>query len=109
MAERVPKAFLKVLSDLTGWLEVTQAPAMIVGCVAASVLGRPRATRDIDALAILSEERWADALGEARRYGIIPRIEEPLGFAQRTRVLLLRHEESGVDIEMASTVEGRGR
>lgn len=44
MAERVPKAFLGVLSDLTGWLDSAHVPAMIVGGVAASILGRPRAT-----------------------------------------------------------------
>jgi hypothetical protein len=99
MSERVPNAFIRVLSDLAAWLEATQAPAMIVGGVAASILGRPRATRDIDALAILPEERWAEALGAARRFGITPRVENPLTVAERTRVLLLRHEESGLDID----------
>lgn len=100
VAERIPKAFLEVLSDLSAWLDVTQGPAMIVGGIAASVLGRPRATRDIDVLAFLSEDRWAGALDAASRYGILPRIENPLDFARRSRVLLLRHEESGVDIDV---------
>ncbi len=100
MAERVPSAFLSVLSDLTGWLESTHVPAMVIGGVAASILGRPRATRDIDALVLLSEDRWAAALADAQSHGIIARVEEPLDFARRSRVLLLRHAESGVDIDI---------
>jgi hypothetical protein len=50
MPERVPPAFLQVLADLTGWLESARVPAMIIGGVAASILGRPRATRDIEGL-----------------------------------------------------------
>jgi hypothetical protein len=100
VAERVPKLFLKALADLTEWLEGTRAPTMVVGGVAASILGRPRATRDIDALTMLPEDQWAAALAAAPDHGIVPRIEEPLEFARRTRVLLLRHVESAVDIDV---------
>ncbi|MGQ0833358.1 MAG: nucleotidyl transferase AbiEii/AbiGii toxin family protein [Gammaproteobacteria bacterium] len=100
MAERVPEAFLKVLAALAAWLEQTHIPAMVVGGVAASILGRPRATRDIDTLAMLPEHRWAAALAGAREHGILARIEQPLEFARRTRVLLLRHAESGIDMDV---------
>ncbi len=100
MPERVPEAFLKVLADLTGWLSRARVPAMVVGGVAASILGRPRATRDIDTLAILPEHRWSDVLAEAKNHGIAARIEQPLDFARRTRVLLLRHVDSGIDIDV---------
>ncbi|MGH8263642.1 MAG: nucleotidyltransferase [Steroidobacteraceae bacterium] len=89
-----------MLADLTGWLQAAQVPAMVVGGVAASILGRPRATRDIDALVMLPEGKWAAVLAAAASHGIAPRIEEPLKFALRTRVLLLRHAESGVDIDV---------
>lgn len=100
MPEHVPEAFLQVLADLTGWLEHARVPAMVIGGVAASILGRPRATRDIDSLAILSEDKWAAALADTQRYGIVARIEKPLEFAGRTRVLLLRHVSSGIDIDV---------
>jgi predicted nucleotidyltransferase len=100
MSERVPEAFLRVLADLAGWLESAHIPAMVIGGVAASILGRPRATRDIDALAILSEQEWTGALAAASKHGIVPRIEAPVEFARRTRVLLLRHVESAVDIDV---------
>ncbi len=68
--------------------------------MAASILGRPRATRDIDALASVQDDTWPDLLESARKHGIVPRIEAPLEFARRTRVLLLRHIESAIDIDM---------
>jgi hypothetical protein len=40
---------------------------MIIGGVAASVLGRPRSTRDIDALAIVPEDAWPQVLSDAMK------------------------------------------
>jgi hypothetical protein len=73
---------------------------MIVGGVATSLLGRPRLTQDIDALAIVDEASWADATRSAAQYDIHPRIEDALQFARRSRVLLMRHSGSGVDIDV---------
>ena len=73
---------------------------MVIGGVAASVLGQPRLTQDVDALAILPEDRWASLMDEAARFGIVPRIENPLDFARRSRVLLMKHLASGIDIDV---------
>ena len=100
MTERVPRLFVTALADLTEWLEAAGVRAMIIGGIAASILGRPRATRDIDILAVVPDDRWAQLLGSASAHGILPRIENPLEFAHRTRVLLLRHTESGIDIDI---------
>lgn len=100
MTERVPQLFLGALTDLARWLEAAGAPAMIVGGIAASILGRPRATRDIDALALVPEERWNGLVASAKAHGILPRIEDPLEFTRRTRVLLLRHVGSSIDIDV---------
>lgn len=100
MPEPVPEAFLNVLADLTTWLEDAEIPAMVVGGVAASILGRPRATRDIDSLAMAEEARWPALLEAAPKHGIVARIEDPLSFAHRTHVFLLRHADSGIDIDV---------
>jgi hypothetical protein len=100
VTERVPRLFLGALTDLTRWLDVAGVPAMLVGGVAASILGRPRATRDIDALTVVPDDQWNRLLESAKAHGILPRIEDPLEFARRTRVLLLRHTESSVDIDV---------
>src|SRR2546423_4302348 len=78
------------------WLDAAHAPSMIIGGVAASVLGRPRLTQDADALAVLPEADWADAVRLAPQYNTLPRIEDALQFAKRSRVLLMRHTPSGI-------------
>jgi hypothetical protein len=82
------------------WLDETPIPAIIIGGVAASILGRPRLTRDIDALAMLPEDDWSSAVEGAERYGIAPRIPDALGFARRSRVLLMRHTRSAIDLDI---------
>jgi hypothetical protein len=88
------------LADLTVWLETDNIPAVIVGGIAASVLGRPRLTRDIDALALLPEEAWSRAVESAAKHGIVPRIPDALAFARRSRVLLMRHTRSAIDLDI---------
>lgn len=56
MTEQVPRLFVTARADLTHWLEAAGVPAMIGG-IAASILGRPRATRDINALAVVPEDQ----------------------------------------------------
>ncbi len=67
--------FLTALADLTEWLAAAGVPAMIVGGIAASILGRPRATRDIDTLAVVPDDQWTRLVGSAETHGILPRIE----------------------------------
>jgi hypothetical protein len=82
------------------WLTRERIAATIIGGVAASVLGRPRLTQDIDALAVLPEAQWARALDSAAACGIVARISDPLAFARRSRVLLLRHSKSSIDVDV---------
>ena len=101
MSERVPASLLVALGDLVNWLDAARVPSMVIGGIAASILGRPRLTQDIDALALLAESDWARAIDVAAHHGIVPRIENPLDFARRSRVLLMTHEASGIDMDIA--------
>jgi hypothetical protein len=101
VVERVPSSLLSALTDLVEWLDRIAGSSMVIGGVAASVLGRPRLTQDIDALLILDEDQWSGAVNQAAEFGIVPRIDAPLDFARRARVLLLRHAESGIDIDIS--------
>lgn len=100
MAERVPVSLLAALADLVKWLEAAQIPAVVIGGVASSLLGRPRLTQDIDALAIMPESEWETAIGTAQHFGITPRIEQAVEFARQSRVLLLKHKESEIDVDV---------
>ncbi len=92
---------LAALRDLAAWLQETGARGVIIGGVAASLLGRPRATRDVDALVLLGEGEWDSFLREGQRYGFGPRLPDALAFARQARVLLVRHEPSQIEVDIA--------
>jgi hypothetical protein len=57
-------------------------------------------TQDIDALAIVPEADWKGLIEGASQHGIVPRIDGALDFAHRSRVLLMRHVNSGIDLDI---------
>ncbi len=91
---------LAALGDLVTWLQAAQVPGVIIGGVAASLLGRPRVTRDIDALVLLDEADWARFLATGEQFGFEPRRPDALDFAQQARVLLVQHARSGIDVDI---------
>lgn len=96
-----PRKLAAALSDLMRWLDAGKISGAIIGGIAASIRGRPRLTNDIDAVVLGDDLGWDRAVASAARYGIEPRIENVLDFASRTRVLLLRHAASGIDIDVS--------
>jgi len=91
---------IEALRDLNALVRREQVPATIIGGVAASLVGRPRMTKDVDLLVHMDDQNWAGFLQAAERAGFAPRARDPLEFAQQTRVLLLRHQASGIDIDV---------
>lgn len=89
---------LAALRDLSAWFDDTHVPGAVIGGVAASLLGRPRVTRDIDAMVMLDEGEWAVFLAKGAEFGFAARLSDALAFAHQARVLLVRHEASGIDI-----------
>lgn len=74
---------------------------ILIGGVAASLLGQPRLTADADALLLLSMNEIPKLIELAQREGLQPRIPDVISFAQRSRVVLLRHEESGINVDIS--------
>lgn len=93
--------FQQVLADLVKWLKQSVVLGQIIGGVAASLIGRPRFTQDVDALILLEEEKWNGFLKGGKRLGFIPRREDALAFAIKNRVLLIRHLPSGIDVDIS--------
>ena len=89
------------LRALVHWLQAKQVPALVIGGVAASLLGRPRLTQDVDVVVLLSENRWEEFLNAGARFGFVPRIRNALDFARRARVLLVNHKTSGIDVDIS--------
>lgn len=74
---------------------------MVIGGVATSLLGRPRLTVDIDAVILLSTDELPGLMGAAAQEGLVPRIPEAEAFACEHHVLLLRHDESGIPVDIS--------
>lgn len=74
---------------------------VIIGGVAASVLGPPRFTADVDIVLLLSVSHLPKLFGAAAELGLAPRIADTEQFARRNRVVLLRHEESGISVDIS--------
>ena len=95
-----PAPLVQALGAVSEWLESAAVPGAIIGGIAASVLGRPRLTQDIDILVVLERQEWAPFLGAGREFGFAPRIDDALDFADSSRVLLVLHQPSGVPIDV---------
>ena len=74
---------------------------IVIGGVAASLLGKPRLTADVDAVILLSVDDLPRLIQAARDEGLVPRIADAEKFAARNRVLLLRHEASDINIDIS--------
>ncbi len=77
------------------------APGMLIGGMAVIARGVPRVTRDVDltiAGGVMPTPELIVALGSL---GLQPRIDDPIGFAEANQVVLLRHESSGVDVDLS--------
>jgi len=89
------------LAALQNLIEAFDNRGIVIGGVAVSILGKPRLTADADAMFLLPAKKIPELIEQASREGIVPRIPDVEEFARRNRVVLLRHEESGVDIDIS--------
>lgn len=89
------------LQALQNLLEQYNEKGVIIGGVAASILGTPRYTVDLDAVFLLSLEDVPGLIQAASAQGMEPRVPDPLAMARKNRILLLRHTISGIDIDLS--------
>jgi len=88
------------LKSISNLLNEDNIKGIIIGGLAASLLGRPRFTNDIDLMILDLDDRLADFFNMLKRFDIEPRIENAEEFAKKSRVLLLRHIKSGINIDI---------
>jgi len=92
---------LGALGALEGWLRSEALDHVYIGGLAVALVGRPRITQDIDGIVLLGGMSIREALRRARRAGLSPRLPDAAGFAEKSRVLLLRHDGTGVPIDLS--------
>jgi len=92
---------LAPLPDLMAWWKSQKVRGVVIGGIAASILGRTRVTRDIDAMIIAPEVSWPKLITSATSFGLASRVPDSMAFAKESRLFLFRHQASGVDVDVA--------
>ena len=92
---------LEPLAALQRLLSHFSERGVIIGGIAVSLLGKPRLTADLDAMFLLSVDDIPNLIEAAKSEGIVPRIGAVEEFARKNRVVLLRHQESGTNIDIS--------
>src|SRR5262245_55669027 len=90
----------RALEDVAKVVALHQGRAAIIGGIAVIARGVPRLTRDIDVAIAGHDISVRDLVAELSEAGIVPRITDAIAFAEENQVLLARHSESGVDIDV---------
>ena len=97
----IPPTLLDPLDALQHLLERFENKGVVIGGVAASLLGQPRLTVDLDAVILISIDDLPKLIEAATNEGMIARILDAENFARKNRVLLLQHESSGINIDIS--------
>ena len=94
-------SLVPAIRAVADWLRAFDAPSAIIGGIAAGLLGRARNTVDVDAVVLVDHDRLAEFVRSASPFDIVPRIDHILEFAATSRVLLLKHRASGVEVDVS--------
>lgn len=89
------------VADLIAWLKDQSVRGAVIGGFAANLLGRPRVTKDVDAVVLLGDLHIDPFLAAGTRFGFSPRISDAAAFAAKNRVLLLVHDPSKTDVDIS--------
>lgn len=74
---------------------------MIIGGIAVGLLGKPHLTVDIDVVFLLSLDDIPLLLQNAEAEGFEPRMDAVEQFARKTRVVLLKHIASNINVDIS--------
>ncbi len=89
------------LRDFARWLEPYAGRVSLIGGIAVVYLGRPRMTRDIDALFWIEDDEVKTLLQSGAGFGWKPRLPDALEFALENRVLLVWHEATQIEADLS--------
>jgi hypothetical protein len=95
------KGIHRALEDLASVLDKHRGRSVVIGGIAVIARGVPRVTRDIDVAFSGPEVTVRGLVADLELAGIVPRIDDAIAFAAESQVLLARHVETGVDIDVS--------
>jgi Nucleotidyl transferase of unknown function (DUF2204) len=91
----------RTLEDLAPVLDQHRGSSIVIGGIAVIARGVPRVTRDVDVAFSGAEVTLSELLTDLNAAGIVPRIDDAIGFAAQSQVLLARHVKTGVDVDVS--------
>lgn len=90
-----------LIRALRAALRPLEGSFMLIGGLAVVLRGFPRHTDDVD-VAVLGARTSANQLANLLiKGGFEPRIDDAVAFAEQTQVLLFRHSETGIEIDVS--------
>jgi predicted nucleotidyltransferase len=97
----VTGALRKAIRAVADALAALPARGMIIGGIGVIARGVPRATRDVDFTVEGGKIEVTALIDRLAQHTLVPRIEDAASFAADNQVLLLRHELTGVDVDLS--------
>jgi hypothetical protein len=92
--------FQALLANLARVLDGAGIPYMVIGGQAVLVHGEPRLTRDIDVTLGVNSSTFARILALGSSIGLSPSVSDVERFVQRTNVLPLSSESTGIRVDL---------
>jgi len=74
---------------------------MIIGGIGVVARGVVRTTDDVDATVWAPGLDVEAAFAACQRHGVLPRVADSREMAERAQILLLRHDDSGIDLDVS--------
>lgn len=90
----------ETLAKLVRALESQNLDYAIIGGVAVAIMSTPRATLDVDAVIWAPDRTLGSVLQDLQASGLTSRSSDPLAFAAKHRMILLR-DENGVEVDIS--------
>jgi hypothetical protein len=94
------------LADAARFLDAQKIPYALIGGLAASLRGRPRATVDVDLVVLIEFDGIAEFIRKLQPTDFRPIFADAENVAQRTFLLPLRHMATKVKVDLALGLSG---
>lgn len=83
------------------WFQETETDGIIIGGVAAALLGDPRGTDDVDWTASIDEDKIEAFISAGKKFDIFSLISDPVEFSHRSNLIPFIHRPSTIKIDVA--------
>ncbi|MEP6568908.1 MAG: hypothetical protein ABJC10_03970 [Acidobacteriota bacterium] len=69
--------------------------------MAIGLIAQPRQTQDIDSVMLLDLPDLPMLTSSAKQFGFVSRLADPQSFAEKSRMVLLTHQETSLSVDLS--------